>query len=153
MKEEGKGKVVLPPVNQVGIVVKDLEKTIQFHSLTLGIGPFKIREFKLEGAMLRGKPTNVKMRVALAQAGQVQIELIQVLDGESLHTEFLRDKGEGLHHLGFIVDDIDNKLAQLAKQGIKPVFNVDLPGVSAAYLDSDKIGGVIIELIQLKGKA
>ena len=152
MEEKGKGKVVLPPVSQVGIIVKDMEKTVEFCSSTFGIGPFKTREVNLEGVMFRGKPTTVKQKIAFAQAGQVQIELIQPLEGESPHTEFLRDKEEGPNHLGFLVDDIDKKLTWLAEQGIKPIFSGNPPGVTFAYLNSDKIGGVIIELIQWKSK-
>ena len=152
MKERGKGKVALPSVSQVGIVVKDLDRTVEFYSSTFGIGPFEIRESNLEGVMLRGKPTTGRLRIAFAQAGQVQLELIQPLEGETPHAEFLRKKGEGLHHLAFFVSDIDNKLAQLAEQGIKPFFNGDSRSRSFAYLDTDKIGGVIIELIQWKSK-
>ena len=143
-----KGKVVLPPVSQVGIVVKDIEKTAEYYYTTFGIGPFSIQEVKMEGVMLRGRPITAKIKVAFAQSGPVQIEIIQPLEGENIYTEFLDSKGEGLHHLRFRVNDLDGIVAELAKQGIEPIFNLKMPRVSVAYLDSDKIGGVIFELSQ-----
>ncbi len=85
---------------------------------------------------------------AFAQSGSVELELIQVLEGETIHTEFLREKGEGLHHLRFKVDDLDAKLAGLAKEGIDVIFRKNLNGVDFAYLNTDRFGGIMIELIE-----
>ena len=83
--------IVLPPVSQVGLVVRDLDKTAAFYYSTFGIGPFSIMpEVKFEGVILRGQPTNAKIKVAFAQSGSLQIELIQPLEGENIYTEFLR---------------------------------------------------------------
>jgi len=75
------------------------------------------------------------------------------VEGKNIYTEFLDSKGEGLHHLGFLVDDLDAMLAELAKEGIEPVFHKGYPGrgVAFAYLNSDKVGGVMFELIGTKG--
>ena len=145
-----KGKVVMPPVSQIGIVVRDIEKTAEYYYSTFGIGPFSIQEVKLDGAMLRGKPTTTTIKVAFAQSGPVQVELIQSLDGENIYTEFLASRGEGLHHLGFQVDDLDGMLAEFAKEGIEPVFYQSFPGfgIPFAYLNTDKIGGVTYELLR-----
>jgi len=90
------------------------------------------------------------LKIALAQPGPVEIELIQVLEGETPHTEFLKEKGEGIHHLGFHVDDLDGMLAALAKEGIEPVFYKTFSWMTVAYLNTDKVGGVMIELIEIK---
>ena len=148
----GKGKVMLPPVSQVCIVVKDIAKAAEYYTSTFGIGPFSIQEAKMEGVILRGKPTTTKIKVALAQSGSLQIELIQPVEGENPYAEFLASKGEGLHHLGFQVDDLDSIVAELAKEGIEPIFHHDFGFLSFAYLNTDQIGGVIFELICPKQK-
>jgi catechol 2,3-dioxygenase-like lactoylglutathione lyase family enzyme len=148
---ENKSAVVLPPVSQVGIVVRDIEKTAAFYYSTFGVGPFAIvPEVKFEGVILRGIPTNAKIKVAFAQSGPLQIELIQPLEGENIYTEFLDTKGEGLHHLGFQVDDFDSMLAEFKSKGIEPVFWLNLGWMAFAYLNTETIGGVMFELLWSK---
>ncbi|MBM4462557.1 MAG: hypothetical protein FJ012_04345 [Chloroflexi bacterium] len=144
------GKVVLPPVSQVGIVVRDIERTAQYYTSTFGIGPFTIIDVDMDGVILRDKPIRLKMKAAFAQSGPLQIELIQSVEGENLYTEFLASKGEGLHHLGFQVDDMEAVLADLARKGIKPVFHHNYGFGAFAYLNTDKIGGVMFELLWTK---
>lgn len=152
MTEETKSAIKLPPVEQVGIVVRDIDKAIEFYSATFGWGPFEVSEVSLEGCNYRGKPTDCRMKMAMAQSGPIEIELIQVLEGETAHTEFLREKGEGIQHLRFSVDDLDGILAEYAEQGIEPVWGHSMPeiGVSWAYVNTDKVGGVMAELIEMK---
>jgi len=152
MSEDRNRAIKLPPVEQVGIVVRDMNKAIEFYSTVFGLGPFHEMEYSLEGVFHRGKPSDCKMKIAMAQSGSVEIELIQVIEGETPHTEFLREKGEGLHHLRFSVDDLDSKLAEYAEHGIEPVWQHRMPeiGFSWAYLNTDTIGGVMIELVEIK---
>ena len=138
----------LPPLHHVSIVVQDIEKAAQYYSSAFGIGPFPIREVNMDGVMVRGKRTTSKTKIALARSGGIRIELIQPIEGENVYTEFLRTKGEGLHHLAFVVDDLEGIVASLAKQGIKPIVSHKESEYSYVYLDSDQIGGVIFELIQ-----
>lgn len=153
MSEQPKSRVKLPPVEQVSIVVRDIDKAINYYSSTFGIGPFRAIDIALEGVLQRGKPINTKIRAAFARSGALQIELIQPIEGENIYTEFLETKGEGLHHLGFRVENLDSILAELAEEGIQPVFYHSFPelGAAFAYLSSDKVGGVLFELIEQKG--
>ena len=104
----------------------------------------------MKGYTLRGQPSPCRLKVAFLRSGTIDIELIQVLEGETTHTEFLREKGEGVQHLGFRVDDIEGMLVELAKEGIEPVFHRMSPQISFAYLNTDKIGGVMLELLEIK---
>ncbi len=140
--------IVLPPVRQIGLVVRDLEKTADFYYSTFGIGPFSIvPEVKFDGVILRGQPTNSRIKVAFADSGPLQIELIQPLEGENIYTEFLRSGNEGLHHLGFEVDNFEGMMAKFKRQGIEPLFWKSYRSMAFAYLDTGKIGGVIVELL------
>ena len=146
-------KVKLPPVEQIGIVVKDIDKAIEYYSSTFSWGPFEVREVKLDGFTYKGKTGSCRLKLAFAKSGPIEIELIQVLEGETPHTEFLREKGEGLQHLRFRVDDLDKMLAELAKEGIYPIYHQRVsPGVAFAYVNSDKVGGVMFELFERKNK-
>jgi len=148
--EQQEPRVRLPPLDQIGIVVRDMDRAIEYYSVNFGWGPFKVHEREIKGFTYRGTIGNCRLKMAFAQSGSIEIELIQVLEGETPHSEFLREKGEGVQHLRCSVDDIDYMLAELAKEGIVPVFQQSLPqfGVSWAYLNTDKVGGVMLELIQ-----
>jgi methylmalonyl-CoA epimerase len=152
MTKQQKPGVKLPPVQQVCIVVKDIDRAIEYYTSTFGMGPFSAVDVDMEGVLLRGKPISTKIKVAFADSGPLQIELIQPVEGKNIYTEFLDSKGEGLHHLGFQVDDLDAMLAELAKEGIEPIWQQRLPqfGIAFAYLNTDRIGGVIFELIEVK---
>jgi len=145
--------VSLPPVNQICIVVKDIDRAVEYFSSIYGLGPFRTVDISLEGALLRGRRVNTKIKAAFTRSGPIQIELIQPVEGENIYTEFLESKGEGVHHLGFHVDNLDSMLAELAKEGIEPLFYHSLPqfGAAFAYVASDRIGGVIFELIERRG--
>jgi 4-hydroxyphenylpyruvate dioxygenase-like putative hemolysin len=129
-----------------------MDKAIEFYSTNFGWGPFQETEHSLEGILFRGNPSDCRIKMATAQSGPIEIELIQVLEGETPHTEFLREKGEGLHHLRFRVEDLNDKLAEYAQNGIESVWQHSMPeiGFSWAYLNTDMVGGAMIELIEIK---
>jgi methylmalonyl-CoA/ethylmalonyl-CoA epimerase len=140
--------IVLPPVRQIGLVVRDLEKTADFYNSTFGIGPFSsAAEWKFDDIIMRGKPTDSRIKLAFADSGPLQIELIQPLEGENIYTEFLRSGNEGLHHLGFEVDNFEGMLAKFKRRDIEPIFWKNFGFMAFAYLDTGKIGGVIVELL------
>jgi len=151
MSEGREPRLRLPPVEQIGIVVKDMDATMEFFSSVFGWGPWGVLDdLEMKDCLYRGKSCDARLKLAFAQSGSVEIELIQVLEGETIHTEFLRERGEGLHHLRFKVDDLDATLAELSKEGIEVLFRKNFPelGVDFAYLNTDKVGGIMIELIE-----
>jgi methylmalonyl-CoA/ethylmalonyl-CoA epimerase len=135
---------------QVGIVVRDMDKAIERLS-SLGIGPFKpILLPPDRQEWFRGKPRKpleANVKINIAKIGGVEIELIEPVEGESPHKEFLESKGEGLQHIAFAVDDLDKEVAKLTKQGVKVLLRTKWQSGGIAYLDLD-VGGLIIELIQ-----
>jgi 4-hydroxyphenylpyruvate dioxygenase-like putative hemolysin len=87
---------------QVGVVVKDLDQTIA-HLTSLGLGPFKVRTVYHPSATVRGEKASYQVRLAMAQQGPVQLELIEYQKGTTIQKEFLDQRGEGIHHLLFNV--------------------------------------------------
>jgi len=134
---------------QVGVVVKDLDKAVERLS-SLGIGPFTPMLLPPDAEQwFRGKPLDAKFRISGARLGEIILELIQPVEGESPHQEFLDSKGEGIQHIAFAVDDLDREVAKLTKQGVSIQLSANLRDVRVAYLDLG-VCGLIIELIQRK---
>jgi len=137
-------------IKQVGIVVRDREKAMQQFSSLLGTGPFRLLDLDQPEAIVHGKRTHCGAKLAFAQAGPIEIELIEPVEGESTWSEFLRAKGEGVHHLGIWVPDINKELARFTEMGIGTLQSGEDEHVRFAYMDTEGIAGVIIELLQSK---
>ncbi|MEM2866324.1 MAG: VOC family protein [Candidatus Hadarchaeales archaeon] len=128
-------------VDQVGVVVRDLDRAREACTRFFGEESLPPIEFETGGA---------RLRLAFFQAGEVQLELIQVVEGETIHSKFLREKGEGLHHLGYFVEDLERSLSMLEKEGVKVLWRGEVPGAAKfAYLDTEKTLGITLELVQL----
>jgi len=102
--------------DHVSVVVRDIEKAVEFYQ-SLGIGPFPpligpSGPTPLTGKTVRGKPADyqIDLRHAEGGVGQLQFEVIQPLEGETPVKEFLEKRGEGIHHIGFFVDDLEGDL-------------------------------------------
>jgi catechol 2,3-dioxygenase-like lactoylglutathione lyase family enzyme len=144
--EDVRQQLQLPGVGQIGVVVEDIDRAIAFYQSAFGLGPWDIREVGAPNVCDRGEEKPIKARLAFATIGQVEVELIQILEGDSMHLEFLRKHGEGLHHLGFFVKDFQAKLEQAKAMGFE-VLQVDPFRQAYAYLDTRQPGGIIFELI------
>ena len=140
-------RLQLPGVGQIGVVVEDIDRAIAFYQSTFGLGPFDVMEIGAPNVWDRGEEKSIKARLAFADLGGVQLELIQILEGDSFHLEFLREHGEGLHHLGFTVKDFQAKLEQAKALGFE-VLQTGPLGRFYAYLDTRRCGGIIVELIE-----
>jgi len=131
----------LKTVAQISFAVKDIDKVIESWSSMFGIGPCSFTD--IGGTDAKGR--SWKARMAFAYLGPVQIELVQPVEGRIFQSRFLDTFGEGLHHLGFYVDDVDGEVSKLLAQGAKLILTD--PG-NFAYLESGGPGGVIFELMR-----
>jgi methylmalonyl-CoA/ethylmalonyl-CoA epimerase len=138
----------LDKVNQVGIVVQDMDKAIQNYGEVFGISFHKVVVPDYFNRVYRGKPENFRMKIGLAMMGDLQIELIQPLEGKTIYAEFLEKWGNGIHHLGFDVNNLDERVAIFHKLGIGVLMSGERVGGKFAYMDTDGTFGIIIELIQ-----
>ncbi len=119
-------RVKVERINQIGIVVRDLEQVaLNFWNL-LGIGPWEIYDWEpplIYDRKCHGKPAWARERIALVKVGDVQLELVQPVEGESIYQDWLDEHGEGLHHMNFLVDDVDQTAALLTEQGFPSIQN------------------------------
>jgi catechol 2,3-dioxygenase-like lactoylglutathione lyase family enzyme len=148
MQEEKVQQGTETEIRQIGVVVKDLDKTVQFLT-ALGLGPFTIRTATHPAARVRDKKTSYEVRIALSEQGPVQPELIEHGRGETIQKEFLDQQGEGLHHIFFMVNDLDKTLTRFKQNGLDALQEDRFVGGGGlAYMNTDKIGGIIMEIVQ-----
>jgi hypothetical protein len=136
---------------QLGFVVPDLELAMAHWLGKVGIGPFYVMpHIVFAEALYRGRPTTADISVALAQWGDVQVELIQQFNDEpSIYRDFPGRTLGGLQHVGVMTDSVADDLARLAPLGIEAVQRGSTTnGVNFAYLSTDHCPGGMIELIE-----
>jgi len=133
---------------QVGIVVKDIEKAIRGLS-KVGIGPFgplnaepttRWEEWE--------KPADVRLKMRFANIGPLEIELIEPIS-ECIQKKYLDGKGEGIHHIAFFVEDIDEEVTKMVDKGYR-VVQRGWRSTSGGYafFDTEESCGFMLEIIQ-----
>jgi methylmalonyl-CoA/ethylmalonyl-CoA epimerase len=135
---------------QVGILVRDVSETAKRLEKLIGIGPFEILGPDYRDLTYRGKSGKFKMRIALARAVPIQIELMQPLHGEMIYDEFAKRRGYGLHHLGIKTDNMEESMKEMEEKGFRVIQSGNRPGVKWAYLSTEDQTDVIFELLEKK---
>jgi len=143
---------------QIGIVVADRKQTTDLLTSLFGIGPFRFVEWpdRPEAKYYyHGAEEHIRISQAFVQLGDVEVELIQPVEGKNAYQDFLDETGGGIHHVLFEVKDIDPVIEQLAKSGIS-VLQAGTgirPGTRWALLDTRKRLGFFIELRHRPGES
>jgi hypothetical protein len=152
-KDSESGVELKRPV-QIGIVVRDLERAAQSLTSLFGIGPFSYIEWpnRVDSKYIyRGKEEHIKIRQAFAQVGPLELELIQPIEGDrNAYREFLEQKGGGIHHVLFEVEDMDRVVRSLSEKGVG-VLQAGTgirPGTRWVLLDTQEWVGFLLELRQ-----
>jgi len=137
------GAVALPALSHISVVVEDIDETMEFLSSIWGLGPWQVVEISLgKDELMVGEP--FRQKVAWAKLGAITLELIQQLEGGGPWPEFLKTKGEGLHHIGFSISNWDEMVAKLKKRGAKMVVGGTYQGKRWCYFNI-KPGGIVVE--------
>ncbi|MBU2536788.1 MAG: VOC family protein [Chloroflexi bacterium] len=149
MKKKGIGEL-LTRFHHMGVIVKNLDEAVEYYQ-ALGIGPFGPSNLVHLDRIVYGKPaTDVKNLVKATKLGPIGIELIQPVSGVSPPSKFLESRGEGIYHLAFVVDDINEATSIMTEAGFKVIYSSKNEGGGGmAFFDTDKVGGIIIELEEL----
>ncbi len=138
-------------INHVGIIVGDIEAAARAWSETLGVPPPVIREtdgYERAHTEYRGEPTNARAKLAFLVFGQFTVELIEPIDGPSVWRDHLEQRGASLHSIGFRVQDMAGRSADLADRGIPVVQRGEIPGGRYAYFDAVPRLGSLLELLE-----
>ena len=142
------------PVIQIAWVVDDIEATERLLSEQFGAGAWtRIPdvEFAAATTTYRTRASELVAHISLAYAGDLQLELIQPVSGESVHTEFLAAHGPGLHHVCFATDDVDAACARAEQAGHFVAMRGSMMDgeIEFAYLDCATAGAPYIELARV----
>jgi methylmalonyl-CoA/ethylmalonyl-CoA epimerase len=152
------GGLQLQRLVQIGIVVPDRDHATKALTSLFGIGPFRLVEWpdRAESKYYyRGVEEHIRIRQAFVQLGDVEVELIQPLEGRSGYKDFLDETGGGIHHILFEVSDIDPVLQELAKSGVTVLQSGTgiRAGTRWALLDTQKLLGFLVELRHRPGES
>lgn len=142
----GHGDVV-----QIGIVVRDIERTAKAYADFLGIEPpswFLTDPLEKAHTVFKGKPTGAQAKLAFIQLKNIIIELIEPVGGPSTWQEFLETKGEGVHHIAFEIKGMEEKIGFLVEKNIGVLQSGDYEGGRYSYMDSFSRLGVLLELLE-----
>jgi len=131
-------------IEHLGIAVNSLDEAIPYYESILGIKCYAIEEVK-----------DQKVKTAFFQIGQTKIELLESTDTEGPIGKFLEKRGQGIHHLAFAVEGIEESLDELAEKGVqlidkKPRKGAE--GLDIAFLHPKSTFGVLTELCENKNK-
>lgn len=126
MAQTSPSKIKVTQIQQVCIVVKDLQKTVENFWNILGIGPWAIFPFGspvVPDLKYYGKPAWGRYKGAVVQVGPIELELFETIEGASVYQDWIDEHGEGLHHAKFLVEDLDVARAEkiLAEQGFPSI--------------------------------
>ena len=129
---------------QLGFVVDDIVAAARQWVAVHGVGPFLVSPVIESKMVVAGEAAPLSMQVALAQAGPVQIELIQQhSDGPSI----FRDWGSPFHQLATITDDVDGRVRHLQDHGYELVGEITTPELKVAYIDTTADFGFYSEIV------
>ncbi len=143
-------------IDQVAVVVRDLDQSMERYTNELGIGPWAVYTFApdwIRDMTFRGKEQGYVMKLAICNVGPIMYELIEPVQGPNAYEEFLNEHGEGLHHLGYFVEDIDAEISKMESQGFSLLqsgrgFGTANDG-AYAYFDTERTFGCILEALQM----
>jgi methylmalonyl-CoA/ethylmalonyl-CoA epimerase len=127
-------------LEHIGIAVKNLEDSNKLFAKLLGKPHYKIEEVESEG-----------VRTSFFEVGGIKIELLEATRADSPIARFIEKKGEGLHHLAFTSEQIEDEIKKLSGEGFVPLADKPKPGADnkkIVFLHPKTTNGVLVELCQ-----
>lgn len=144
----------LGEIRQLGYVVDDIEAGMAYWTEIMGVGPWYYKEkVPIKNYQYCGKSYEVHNSVALANSGNLQVELIQTRnDAPSMYKEFKASVGSGLQHVAFWTENFDEQLKKMLSMGyvVKMSGEVGENG-RFVYFDKEYHPGTVIELSEVLG--
>jgi len=124
-------------INHVAVVVSDVDAALTFWQDALGIRLHHVEDVPSQ-----------KSAVAFLPVGESEVELVKPTSEDSGVAKFLAERGGGMHHLCFEVDDIEGMLQELKEKGVRLIDEQPkvLPGRKMAFIHPKSTGGVLVEL-------
>lgn len=134
---------MIKKIDHVAVAVRSLESALKIYAQGLGFSDFAVEEI-----------TEQKVRVALLPVGESRIELLAPTADDSPIAGFLAERGEGLHHICFQVENLAEALQKLKAEGWRLIDPQPRPGAGGSligFIHPSAACGVLIELMQAGG--
>lgn len=127
-------------INHIAIAVKDVEESLKFWRDAMGLQVDHIEDVPSQ-----------KSEVVFIPVGDSEVELVRPTSAVSGVSKFVEEKGGGMHHLCFEVDNIDEMLTQLKERGVRLINEtaLELPGRKMAFIHPKSTNGVLVELYEV----
>jgi methylmalonyl-CoA/ethylmalonyl-CoA epimerase len=130
-------------VDHIGFAVRDIEEAVAFYS----------RMFDIDDWERIARPER-HMVMAVARVGDTLLELMAPTSEEAAFAKFVRERGPGMHHIAYRVDDIVAALAEVKARGVQLIDEQPQPSIHntlVAFLHPKSTLGVLVELVQHQG--
>jgi len=131
-------------IEHIGIAVSSLEDAVPFYEKVFGLKCYNIEEVAEQ-----------KVRTAFFMVGQTKIELLESTDPEGPIGKFIEKRGEGVHHIAFAVDNLEERLKEAEALGVRLIDcepRKGAEGLSIAFLHPKSTYGVLTELCEDKNR-
>ncbi len=136
---------------QIALVVRDIERSAKTWATLLGMEVPEITETDPADrahTVYRGTATDARAKLAFLELGPITIELIEPIGGPSVWREALDNDGEGVHHVAFGVEGMEDALTRLGEAGMPTAQRGDFEGGRYAYVDAHHKLGLMLELLE-----
>ena len=133
---------MLKKIDHIGMAVHSIDQARLFYENVLGLKCEKIEEVRAQN-----------VRTAFFSIGAIHIELLEPTTPDSPIAKFLHKKGEGIHHIGYLSDNLEHQLQKAEKNGCALINHVPVEGAggkSIAFLHPKSTHGVLTELCEQK---
>lgn len=129
-------------IEHIGIAVNSIAEALPFYEKVLGLKCYNIEEV-----------ADQKVKTAFLMIGQTKIELLESTDPEGPVGKFIEKRGEGIHHIAFAVDNIEERLREAEAAGVRLIDTAPrkgAEGLSIAFIHPKSTFGVLTELCEDK---
>lgn len=126
-------------VNHIGLAVKNIDEATKLWTETFGV--------RADPPVIEGN-----MKIVMLHVGEVLVELLGAIGDEGVMANFLKKRGEGMHHICFEVEDINAAMKELAEKGIQIVDKEPREGAEGliAFLHPKSTNGALTEICQVR---
>jgi len=126
-------------IDHVGIAVRNMEESLKIYTESYGLKCALVETHE-----------DIKTTIAFISIGESMVELLAPTDSEAPVLKFIEEKGEGVHHIAYRVNDIHKAVAELKRKGLKIMVEPRSGGRDSriAFLAPDSSGSVLTELVQ-----
>jgi hypothetical protein len=146
----------LPKVGQLGIITPGIHGALPGVASAFNLHNWYEPQYAEKQFIIQGERVELDFNLVFAYSGGLQIELIEENSRKAaIYTDHLQKQGQGIHHLGFFITDIDAKLERVNQLGLQVLFEGRFKtagggAVRFVYLDTRQHCGIILELINIK---